>query len=92
MKIGEKIRFIRLEKGYDAGISEGQTAMEWVYRELDGYSFTKAEHFLIGAFSKLNTDGQSVAVERVEELTEIPKYQRTDSPPEPIQDPPEDKK
>ncbi|MGN8875284.1 helix-turn-helix domain-containing protein [Pseudoflavonifractor sp. HCP28S3_F10] len=128
MKIGEKIRFIRLEKGmtqkqvaercgmadsairkyesgtqtpkietlrriaealdvsiyellskeekevYDAGISDGQTAMEWVYHKLDGYSFTKAEHFLIGAFSKLNTDGQSVAVERVEELTEIPKY------------------
>lgn len=31
---------------------------------------------IIRAFSKLNDEGQSKAVERVEELTEIPKYKK----------------
>ena len=31
---------------------------------------------LLEAFEKLNLDGQIIAVERVEELTEIPKYQK----------------
>ena len=31
---------------------------------------------LLEAFDKLNEDGQKVAVERVEELTEIPKYKK----------------
>lgn len=33
-------------------------------------------HALLNAFKNLNTIGQEKAVERVEELTEIPKYQR----------------
>ena len=37
---------------------------------------------LFEAFAALNTDGQTVAVERVEELAEIPKYRRQDSAPE----------
>ncbi len=36
---------------------------------------------IMDCFSKLNKDGQEKAVERVEELTEIPKYQK-DPPPE----------
>ena len=44
------------------------------------------------ALDKLNSDGQEKAAERIEELTEIPKYQRTDSQPEPTQDTPEGKK
>ena len=32
---------------------------------------------LIVAFTKLNSEGQDKAVERVEELTEVPKYQKT---------------
>ena len=31
---------------------------------------------LIEAFSELNKEGQKVAVERVKELTQIPKYQK----------------
>lgn len=31
---------------------------------------------VLSAMDKLNADGQAVAVERVQELTEIPKYQR----------------
>ena len=34
------------------------------------------EQKILLAFDKLNPDGQKVAIERVEELTEIPKYQR----------------
>ena len=44
------------------------------------------------AFTKLNDEGIEEAVKRVEELTEIPKYQRIDSPSERPQDTPEDKK
>lgn len=33
--------------------------------------------WLMDAFDKLNNEGQRKAVERVEELTEIPKYQKT---------------
>lgn len=39
-----------------------------------GYSFGDTEEKLIHFFSSLNTDGQQKALERVEELTEIPKY------------------
>jgi transcriptional regulator with XRE-family HTH domain len=35
---------------------------------------------IMWSFSRLNKDGQRVAVERVEELTQIPKYQRTEPP------------
>lgn len=34
------------------------------------------ESDILTAFRKLNIDGQQKAVERVEELTEIPKYQK----------------
>ena len=44
------------------------------------------------AFTKLNDEGIEEAVKRVEELTEIPKYQRTDNPSEPTQEALEDKK
>lgn len=46
---------------------------------------------LMPLLDKLNDDGQQKAVERVEELTEIPKYQRQETPPEAPQDPPEGK-
>ena len=42
--------------------------------------FTPAER-IMNALDLLNPSGQQVAVERVEELTEIPKYQK-DPPPE----------
>ena len=32
------------------------------------------------AYSNLNPEGQKVAVERIKELAQIPKYQRTDAP------------
>lgn len=44
------------------------------------------------ALGKLNDKGQAVAVERVEELTKIPDYQRTAKPSEATQEAPEGKK
>ena len=44
-----------------------------------------AESKLLSHFRNLNDNGQSVAVERVQELTQIPAYQR---PAEPTQDAP----
>lgn len=35
---------------------------------------------LMQAYTKLNSEGQQIAVERIEELTQIPKYQRTKPP------------
>lgn len=45
---------------------------------------------LNAAFSKLNPSGQQKAVERVEELTEIPKYQCQETPSENDTTPPAD--
>ena len=47
---------------------------------------------ILASYKLLNDKGKQVAVERINELTKIPDYQRTDSPPEPTQDSPEDKK
>ena len=44
-----------------------------------GYSFSEEEGQLITAFSSLNPSGQTEAVKRVSELTEIPRYQRSDA-------------
>lgn len=41
-----------------------------------GYTGSEAEANLIKAFFQLNDEGQQKAVERVEELTEIPKYKK----------------
>lgn len=46
---------------------------------------------IITALDQLNDEGQAVAVERVEELTEIPKYQRKETLTSPEEKPTEDK-
>ena len=40
------------------------------------YSFSEPEKRLVLSFNRLNLEGQQKAVERVEELTEIPKYKK----------------
>lgn len=42
----------------------------------------RRESQLLSHFRTLNDDGQSVAVDRVEELAQIPKYQRAQSAPQ----------
>ena len=46
---------------------------------------------LLTAFDRLNDDGQTVAVDRVEELAQIPKYQRAQSAPQDAPAAPDDK-
>lgn len=57
--------------------------------ELERQSEQSANYFahsqkLIEAFCQLNSEGQQEAVKRVEELTEIPRYRRQDSPEPPV--------
>lgn len=70
------------QSGFEAGRQAEQlnnAALRSVF-EPDGYSFSEPELFLIRSFSQLNDEGQAKAVERVEELTEIPKYQKENPP------------
>lgn len=41
-----------------------------------GYRFTTGEKNIVNLFHKLNEDGKNVAIDRVCELTEIPRYRR----------------
>ncbi len=52
---------------------------------------TMREEDLMKAYRRLNEAGQQKAVERVEELTEIPKYRREETPPAGAEKPTEDK-
>lgn len=79
--LGNKERAI-----YERGVKEGTEGEEWLNNMIDafwkqeGYTFFDIEVRLINAFSQLNDDGQKKAVERVKELTEIPRYQATPAP------------
>ena len=73
-------------KVYQKGFIQGAAA-ESVENDIidklwkqEGYSGSDTETQLINAFSQLNEKGQQIAVERVEELTKIPDYQRTETP------------
>lgn len=73
---------------YKAGIEFGYNGSQFEnklysrYFESIGYSGSRAEQKIISAFSSLNEEGQQKALERVEELTEIPKYQIEKAPSE----------
>lgn len=75
---------------YDAGFEEGvnEDVNQWK-RHLSlslsqqfGYSHSDIEISLIKLFSQLTEEGQQKAIERVEELTEIPKYRKENPPQE----------
>lgn len=70
-----------------ADLVDGDDAAEMVKRHmldmLNGKKEPAHEQLsqaLLAAFSQLNDEGQGKAVERVEELTEIPKYQKEKPP------------
>lgn len=73
---------------YDAGFDDGSKMEErqnYVIDELwkrDGYTGSDIETRLITAFASLNPAGQEKAVERVEELTEVERYQKEKNPAE----------
>lgn len=54
------------------------------------FNFKSNENRLLFAFGYLNEEGQQKAIERVEELTEIPKYQRKAAPSDTTAEAPED--
>lgn len=78
---------------YNAGFDDGVKAEEWSNYLIDelwkdeGYTHSDIECQLINAFSTLNEKGQAIAVERIEELTKIPDYQRNEDPTEDKQTP-----
>lgn len=80
---------------FNAGYEDGFNDADCEHRIIDeawkqdGYSGSDIEGRLISAFSSLNDDGQVVAVERIEELTQIAKYQRT-QPDAEVTQPPEE--
>lgn len=53
--------------------------------------FTEKESQLLSHFRNLNDNGQTVAVERVQELTQIPAYQRRAEPTQDAPSAPDDK-
>ena len=63
--------------GYKAGQKAGSDEqLEYLKRVLY-YSFSDAEQEIVYTLSLLNDEGQQKAVERIEELAEIPKYRKT---------------
>lgn len=55
----------------------GSLAESVFYAEITGVEDTKARFYrLFKAFKRLNADGQQKAIERLEELAEIPRYAR----------------
>lgn len=73
-----------LNFGYEGGRKENEMYMRFFKNA--GYCASKTEMKLISAFSTLNQLGQQKAVERVEELAEITKYQQKPEKDTPNQD------
>lgn len=92
-KAGDKA-FRRLDEAKRRGASqeELQQIEDEINRLYDARDEAGNENRMLRAFRKLNEAGQDKALERVEELAEIPKYQRTapqvspESPPPARQD------
>lgn len=75
----------RIEK--ESGQAQEEERAYW-----ESILLSNAVRSITPLLDKLNDEGQKKAVERVEELTEIPKYQRTENQPETTQEATEDKK
>lgn len=70
--------------GYEQGywsrseeFREAEDEVDAIIAELEAHKDDPKDLDLLAAYRKLNMDGQRIAIERVEELTQIPKYQRT---------------
>ena len=85
----ERLAGSAISDAYEEGIITGSENEEWenhsiieFWKQAYGYSGSDYEIQLIELFSKLNSKGQQEAVKRVEELTEIPRYQKEKNPAE----------
>lgn len=65
---------------YEYGVSHGIELETWGNQMVEdalaaeGYTYSELEFALISAFSRLNEKGQQVAIDRLQELTEISRY------------------
>lgn len=84
---------VTIDKGASASSDEVTEIIKTHRPEyIDNNSLTKnaATGRIVELYKKLNNLGQQKAVERIEELTEIPKYQRRDTPQPPSAAPEDD--
>ena len=63
-------------------LADFDMASDALFEEINANRKATKEEQLLQHFRALNDDGQSVAVDRVEELAQIPKYQRAQSAPQ----------
>ena len=92
--IREKSKSLRLRKSMEKYLDQARNAPSGSFdiskyvEQNTSYGATAAAK-IRKSLENLNEDGQKEAVKRVEELTEIPKYQRQSQPTETPQDPPD---
>ena len=63
-------------------LADFDMASDALFEEINANRRSTSEEQLLQHFRALNDDGQSVAVDRVEELAQIPKYQRAQNAPQ----------
>lgn len=69
--------FLGIDDNNSIVLMPGSLAESVIFAETIGIEDEKYREYAIGKFFKLlNSDGQQKAIERVKELTEVPKYQR----------------
>lgn len=90
-KIHDKLNGVEGFEGIDKNgnpiLKKGSLAESIFFSEITGFEDEKyVKHRIDLAFSVLNTEGKRKAVERVEELAEIPKYQQKSEKDTPNQD------
>lgn len=71
--IGYDDKIVRPEQYSQEGLNEIKSGAWAAYQD---HIASTTERPILDAFRKLNIEGQQKAIERVEELTEIPKYQK----------------
>lgn len=72
-------------------LADFDMATDAIAEEINANRKATKEEQLLQHFRTLNDDGQTVAVDRVEELAQIPKYQRTTETPSDVPAGPDDK-
>ena len=75
--LNHEVDFINWQLGYDERTDEFQKEVNFACEELKRRKEDTLYSRLLAAYNALNAAGQEKAAERVEELTEIPKYQKS---------------
>lgn len=72
-------------------LADFDMASDALFEEINANRKATKEEKLLQHFRTLNDNGQTVAVERVQELTQIPAYQRPTEPAQDVPSAPDDK-